>query len=94
MRLCKVVLWDQCYSLSSSMTCQGCKLVQYADSSQFIFTGSPFDIRAIVAMTERTLKHAKHYFDANGLKVNPDKAQATFLGSRKYLAKMSIKKPD
>ena len=65
-----------------------CELVQYADDSQFIFTGSPANIRAIIEKAERTLKNVKHYFNINGLKVNPDKTQAMFLGSRQYLAKI------
>ena len=65
-----------------------CELVQYADDSQFIFTGSPNNIRAIIDKAETTLKIAKHYFDVNGLKVNPNKTQAIFLGSRQYLARI------
>ena len=65
-----------------------CELVQYADDSQFIFTGSPYNIKAIIEKAERTLKIAKQYFDINGLKVNPDKTQAIFLGSRQHLSKV------
>ena len=65
-----------------------CDLVQYADDAQFIFSGSPNDVKAITDQAERTMSRAKHYFDSNGLKVNPQKTQVIFVGSRQNIAKI------
>ena len=65
-----------------------CDLVQYADDSQFIFVGSPNDIMDLKRQAEQTMKKAKLYFDSNGLKVNPQKTQVIFIGSRQNIAKV------
>ena len=56
-----------------------CDLVQYADDSQYIFSGSPNDVKAITYQAEYTMSRAKHYFDSNRLKVNPQKTQTIIL---------------
>ena len=67
-----------------------CDLVQYADDSQFIFSGSPNNIKAITDRAKHTMSRAKQYFDSNGLKVNPQKTQAIFVGSRQNIAKIPV----
>ena len=65
-----------------------CDLVQYADDSQFIFTGSVDDIDQMIENAEQTLKEAKRYFDKNGLMINTRKTQIVFIGSRQNIAKI------
>ena len=67
-----------------------CDLVQYADDSQYIFSGSPNNVKAITDHAEYIMSRAKHYFDSNGLKVNPQKTQAIFVGSRQNIAKIPV----
>jgi len=71
-----------------SKLARNCFLIQYADDSQFIFTGSMDKIGELVHNAEETLKEAKTYFDVNGLKVNAQKTQIIFLGNRQNIAKI------
>ena len=65
-----------------------CDLVKYVDDAQSILSGSPNDIKGIKDTAKYTMDRAKHYFDSNGLKVNPQKTQAIFIGSRQNIAKI------
>ena len=66
-----------------------CMLVQYADDSQFIFTGTVENIRELIINAERTLVNVKIYFDSNGLLINAKKTQIIIFGSRQNLAKLA-----
>ena len=65
-----------------------CMLVQYADDSQFIFTGTIKEVEKLIRDAESTLKEVKLYFDINGLKINPQKTQIIFIGSRQNLSRI------
>ena len=66
----------------------GCSLVQYADDSQFIHTGTVDRIDELIKDAELTLRNAKKYFDKNGLLVNASKTQVIFIGSRQNISKV------
>ena len=66
---------------------KNCEVVQYADDSQFMFTGSPNDIKTMKEKAELTMSKVKHYFDSNGLKVNPQKTQVIFTLGQRVLSK-------
>ena len=65
-----------------------CSLVQYADDSQFIHTGTVDRIDELIMDAELTLRNAKEYFDKNGLLVNASKTQIIFIGSRQNISKI------
>lgn len=63
-----------------------CILVQYADDTQFLHSGNINNISSIISKTENTLKQVRKYFLENGLKLNTNKTQCLFLGTRQLLA--------
>ena len=63
-------------------------LVQYADDSQFIFTGSIKEIEKLIQDSENTLREVKLYFDINCLKINAQKTQIIFIGSRQNIGRI------
>ncbi len=63
-----------------------CKLVQYADDTQFLHSDSLDNLDTLIKNAEITLTKAKEYFLANGLMVNPTKTQCIFVGSRQLLS--------
>ncbi len=65
-----------------------CLLVQYADDTQFLYSGTITEINSLIARTENTLKKVRSYFLENALKLNTDKTQCIFLGTRQLLAHM------
>ena len=65
-----------------------CLLVQYADDSQFIHTGTTNNLQELIRSAENTMKEAKHYFDSNGLMINTKKTQCIFIGSRQNISKI------
>ncbi len=46
------------------------------------------EINSLITRTENTLKTVRSYFLENGLKLNTDKTQCVFLGTRQLLAHM------
>ncbi len=60
----------------------GCLIIQYADDTQFLHTGSINNIDDLVRRAEETLAEAKKYFQINGLMLNSAKTQCMFVGSR------------
>ncbi len=60
-------------------------LVQYADDTQFIHTGTPSQLNLLIAEAERTLHRAREYFFINGLKLNTKKTQCIFIGTRQLI---------
>ncbi len=63
-----------------------CVLVQYADDTQFLHTGTVNNVENLNVKTEETLTKANHYFLKNGLIINPNKAQCIFIGNRQLLS--------
>ena len=59
-----------------------CLVIQYADDTQFIHTGSIDTIQDLICRGEETLSKAKKYFNLNGLMLNTRKTQCMFIGSR------------
>ena len=64
---------------------QDSKLVQFADDSQFLCSGTVEDLETLVRQAEATLSRAIQYFSENGLKINSSKTKCIFIGSRNYL---------
>ena len=65
-----------------------CLVVQYADDTQFIHTGSIDDIEDLMYRSAATFKIAKDYFNENGLLLNTKKTQCMLVGSRGYISKI------
>ncbi len=61
-------------------------IVQYADDTQLLHTGTVDNISQLIKDTESTLKQCKRYFLRNGLLLNPSKTQCILIGSRQLLA--------
>ena len=62
-----------------------CTVVQYADDTQFLHTGTVETLPDLVARAERTLSQARTYFNTNGLVLNPSKTQCIFIGNRQLI---------
>ena len=54
-----------------------CFVLQYADDTQFIYTGS--------IGNAATFKIARNYFNVNGLLLNTKETHCMFVGSRGYI---------
>ena len=65
-----------------------CGIVQYAADCQFLIEDKVENINDMITKAEDVLKKAKHYFDKNGLLINPSKTQCIFIGSRQNIAKL------
>lgn len=65
-----------------------CLLVQYADDSQFVHTGTVEEIHELIRDAESTLENVKLYFDRNGLMINANKTQCIFIGSHQNIARI------
>ena len=65
-----------------------CFIVQYADDTQFIHTGSPNNVDVLINSVEATLAMAKQYFSRNGLLLNTSKTQCMSVGTRSLLARI------
>ena len=63
-------------------------LVQYADDTQIVISGSVNEIEDLVHRGEIALNNAKRYFQHNGLNVNESKTQCMFIGSRQLIARI------
>ncbi len=59
-----------------------CFVVQCADDTQFIHTGTIENVNNLMYRSSATFKIAKNYFNVNGLLVNTKKTQCMFVGSR------------
>ncbi len=62
-----------------------CEVVQYADDIQFVHIGT---IDELTTRTETTLSLAKTYFNRKGLKINPNKTQCLFVGTRPFIRRI------
>ena len=67
---------------------KGCLLVQYADDTQLVITGTIYNLTELIRQAEQILEMTKHYFQMNGLMVNEVKTQCIFVGSRQYISKI------
>ena len=67
---------------------KGCLLVQYADDTQLVLTGTIDNLRELIRQSEHTLSMAKQYFQTIGLMVNETKTQCIFIGSRQYISRI------
>ncbi len=65
-----------------------CILVQYADDTQFLHTGTPADLNTLITDAQNTLEGARKYFLENGLKLNAKETQCIFLGTRQIIPKI------
>ncbi len=63
-----------------------CLLVQYAEDTQFLHSGTITEINTLISRTENTLKQIRSHFLENGLKLNTDKTHCVFIGTRQLLA--------
>lgn len=52
---------------------KNCCLIQYADDTQFLHTGTLAELPTIISEAEQTLNRAREYFLRNGLKLNAKK---------------------
>ena len=64
-----------------------CTLVQYADDTQFLHSGTMSQLNDIIKNTEETLNKA-NYFLRNGLMLNTNKTQCIFIGTHQQIAKI------
>ena len=65
-----------------------CILVQYADDSQLLITGTLNELNDLIARAERILEMARHYFQINGLNINESKTKCIFIGSRQFITQI------
>ena len=65
-----------------------CKLVQYADDTQFLHSDSLNNLGTLIKNAEATLTKAREYFLENGLMVNPTKTKCIFIGNRQLLSRI------
>ena len=63
-----------------------CFLIQYADDTQFVLTGTVDNLEELKRNAEIVLLRAKRYFQENGLNVNEKKTQCMFIGSRQLIS--------
>lgn len=67
-----------------------CTLIQYADDTQFLHSDVINELDTIINKTEETLRKANLYFLKNGLKMNANKTQCIFIGTRQLISKIPI----
>lgn len=67
---------------------ENCIMIQYADDTQFLHTGTVNELDVLKSNAESTLKAVANYFNANGLLINANKTQCIIIGSRQNLAKI------
>ncbi len=65
-----------------------CFLIQYADDTQCLQTGTIDSLPQLIHNTKQTLTKIKHYFSKSGLLLNSMKTQCIFIGSRALISKI------
>ena len=65
-----------------------CFLIQYADDTQFLHSGTIDDLNKIIKDTENTHDKCRDYFLRNGLMFNPSRTQCILIGNRQLLSKI------
>ncbi len=63
-------------------------LVQYADDTQFLYSGSLDDLKLIIYKTKETQRRVRTYLIRQGLMMNVNKTQCIFIGTRQLLSKI------
>ncbi len=63
-----------------------CFLIQYANDTQYLQTGTIDNLPQLIHTTEQTLTKIKQYFNKNGLLLNSVKTQWIFIGSRALIS--------
>lgn len=63
----------------------GCEVIQYADDTQFVHTGTVDALPHLLTAAQNTLSAARTYFNKNGLLINENKTQCIFVGSRQLI---------
>ena len=69
------------YANDLSLFAEGAVVVQYADDTQILISGTKSEFGTVVAKMEQTLASLDSWFCASGLKVNAGKTQLMLLGS-------------
>ena len=65
-----------------------CILVQFADDSQLLVTGTINELNNLIVRAERILEMARCYFQINGLNINESKTKCIFIGSRQFISQI------
>lgn len=65
-----------------------CLLIQYADDTQLLHSGTVDELHNLIRRAEATICTAKQYFCKNGLMLNSDKTQCIFIGSRQLIKRI------
>ncbi len=65
-----------------------CDVVQYADDTKFVHTDTTDEMPDLITRAETTLSLAKTYFNRNGLMINPNKTQMSFVGTRPFIRRI------
>ncbi len=65
-----------------------CEVVQYADDTQFVHTGTTDELPDLITGAETALSLAKTYFNRNGLTMNPSKTQCLFVDTRPFIRRV------
>ena len=76
------------YVNDMAISLQDCLLIQYADDSQILVTGTVDELDMLIGRSERLLEAAKSYFQRNGLNINESKTKCMFIGSRQYISRI------
>ncbi len=63
-------------------TISDCMVVQYANDTQFVHSGTIDTLPHLIARAEATLSRAKSYFNNNGLLLTSNTTQCLFVGTR------------
>ncbi len=69
---------------------KNCLLLQYADDTQVLHTGTINEPATLIKNTEDTLRTIKMYFLRNGLMLNASRTQCIFIGNRQLLPKLPV----
>ncbi len=67
---------------------KNCCLIQYADDTQFLHTGTLAELPSLLSAAEQTRIKPREYFLMNGLKLNAKKTQCIFLGTNQLIPRI------
>ncbi len=67
-----------------------CTLVQYADDTQLLHSGSLDDLKLVISRKEETMRISRAYFLRQGLMMIANKTQCIFIGTRQLLSKIPL----
>ena len=71
-----------------SLFVNDCLIVQYADDTQLLHSGTIDDLAGLVNRAETSLSSIKSYFNTNGLLLNSNKTQCIFIGNKQLLKRI------